>query len=423
MDASHIIQIVILVLLLTASAFFSSAETAYTCVNRIQLQLLTEEGPNKKAERALWIVDNSQKMLSAILIGNNIVNLAASALATTMTIELFGSVYVGIATGILTFLILVIGEITPKSIAVVKALKLSVSYANVIWFVMGLLTPVIFITEAIKNGIMRLFGIKDIEEPPMTEDELKALVDVGYEEGAIENDEFKMINNIFSLDDLVAKDIMVQRIDMTFIHIGTTYRELMEIYREYGYTRYPVYSESTDAVIGTINMKDLLMTDEPDENFSVRQILREPHFTFEHKEVGNLLIEMLEQSINIIIVLDEYGATSGMITLEDILEEIVGEIHDEYDSDEPDPIKELKPGEYLIEGSTSLNDINEELGTDFSSEEYDSLGGYLIEYLDRLPKKGESITLPDGTKITAEIVSRHRVEKVHIILPEKTNEG
>lgn len=422
MDASHILQIVILVLLLAASAFFSSAETAYTCVNRIQLQLLTEEGTNKKAERALWILDNSQKMLSAILIGNNIVNLSASALATSMTIDLFGNVYVGLATGILTFIILVAGEITPKSIAVVKALNLSVAYANVIWFIMGLLTPLIFITEAIKNGIMRLFGINALEEPPMTEDELKALVDVGYEEGAIENDEFKMINNIFSLDDLVAKDIMVQRIDMTFIHIGTTYKELMDIYREYGYTRYPVYSESTDAVIGTINMKDLLMTDDPDENFSVRSILREPQFTFEHKEVGNLLIEMLEQSINIIIVLDEYGATSGMITLEDILEEIVGEIHDEYDSDEPDPIKELRPGEYLIEGSTSLNDINEELGTDFSSEEYDSLGGYLIEYLDRLPKKGETVTLSDGTKITAEIVSRNRVEKVHIILPESKNE-
>ena len=421
MDASHIIQIIILVLLLALSAFFSSAETAYTSVNRIQLQLLAEEGTNKKAERALWILDHSQKMLSAILIGNNIVNLAASALLTTMTIELFGSVFVGLATGILTFLILIIGEITPKSIAVIKALDISVSYAKDVWIVMGLLTPVIFITEAIKTGIMRLFGIKNIEEPPMTEDELKALVDVGYEEGAIENDEFKMINNIFSLDDLVAKDIMVQRIDMTFVHIGTTYEELMDIYRKYSYTRYPVYSETTDAVIGTINMKDLLMIDDPDENFSVRQILREPHFTFEHKEVGNLLIEMLEQSINIIIVLDEYGATSGMITLEDILEEIVGEIHDEYDADEADPIKELHPGEYLIKGSTSLNDINEELGTSLESEEYDSLGGYLIEHLDRLPKKGETVTLPDGTKITAEIVSRNRVEKVHIVLPENAS--
>ncbi len=260
----------------------------------------------------------------------------------------------------------------------------------------------------------------------MTEDELKTLVDVAMEDNAIENDEFEMISNVFRLDDSLAKDIMIPRIDMTFVHADTTLDELMDIFRETNYTRFPVYSESIDTVIGTINIKDLLILDkilEKEEEFSVRKILREPHFTFEHKEIGTLLLEMKKQSLSLVIVLDEYGATSGMITMEDILEEIVGEIRDEYDKDEFDSIRKLKnEREYLIDGSTNLDDINEDLDIELESEEYDSIGGFLIEKLDRLPKSGESITLPDGTRLIAELVKRNRVEKVHIILPEKKDE-
>jgi len=413
-----VLEIVILILLIIASGFFSSAETAFTTVNRIQVSLLADEG-NSRAVRVLWILDNSAKMLSAILIGNNIVNISASALATTLTIHLFGNKYVGAATGVLTFIVLLLGEITPKSLATIHSLRLSLAYSGIIRAVMIVLTPVIFIIESLRTGICRLIGV-DINAKPaaMTEDELKSLVDVSYEEGAIENDEFEMITNIFSLDDMQARDIMIPRIDMVFVKADTGYDDLMEIFRENGYTRYPVYAETTNAVIGTINMKDILLCDR--ENFSVRQILREPHFTFEHKEVGNLLIEMREASINIIIVLDEYGATSGMITMEDILEEIVGEIRDEYDKDETDDIQKLRrKNEYLIDGSTNLMDVNEELGTDLESDEYDTLGGFMIEYLDRLPKSGETITLPSGLKMTAEIISHNRIEKVHVVLPAK----
>ena len=419
MEPGPLIQIIILILLLACSAFFSSAETAFTCANKIQLQLQAEEG-DKRAARAVKILDKTPKMLSAVLIGNNIVNIAASALTTTLTIRLFGNAYVGAAAGVLTLIILIAGEITPKSIAVIKAQKLCCSYSAAIYAIMTVLTPVIFVVEGIKNGLMRLFGIRSDEKPvPMTEDELKTLVDVGYEAGAIENDEFEMINNIFSLDDSDAKDIMVPFADMVFVHIDTDYQELMDLFREYSYTRYPVYSDSRGTVIGTINMKDVLLLDEAElADFSIRRILREPHFTFEHKEVGNLLMEMREKSINIMIVLDEYGVTSGMITLEDILEEIVGEIRDEYDKDETDAIIELKPGrEYLIDGATNLMDINEELGTNLESEEYDSLGGYIIEHLDRLPKKGEKITFENGITMIPQIISRNRIVKVRVQLP------
>ena len=422
MDTSAILQAICLVLLLVGSAFFSSAETALTTVNRIQIQLLAEED-NKKAKRVEMILDQSSKMLSAILIGNNIVNISASALATTLTISVFGNAYVGLATGILTLLVLVLGEITPKSLASIFSLQLSLAYSGFIWMLMRILTPVIFVVEAIRTGILKLMGVDpNAKGNRITEDELKTLVDVGLEEGAIENDEFEMITNVFSLDDSLAKDIMIPRIDMSFLHVDATYDEVIELYRETSYTRFPIYSETRDTIIGTINVKDLLLYPK-DEPFHIRKLLREPHFTFEHKEVGTLLMEMQEGGISLVIVLDEYGATSGMITMEDILEEIVGEIRDEYDKDETDAIIEMKPGrEYLIDGSTNLTDVNDTLKIDLESEEYDSIGGYIIEKLDRLPKSGETIQLDNGIKMITELVKRNRVEKVNVFLPEKDSE-
>ena len=422
MDTSAILQAICLVLLLVGSAFFSSAETALTTVNRIQIQLLAEED-NKKAKRVEMILDQSSKMLSAILIGNNIVNISASALATTLTISVFGNAYVGLATGILTLLVLVLGEITPKSLASIFSLQLSLAYSGFIWMLMRILTPVIFVVEAIRTGILKLMGVDpNAKGNRITEDELKTLVDVGLEEGAIENDEFEMITNVFSLDDSLAKDIMIPRIDMSFLHVDATYDEVIELYRETSYTRFPIYSETRDTIIGTINVKDLLLYPK-DEPFHIRKLLREPHFTFEHKEVGTLLMEMQEGGISLVIVLDEYGATSGMITMEDILEEIVGEIRDEYDKDETDAIIEMKPGrEYLIDGSTNLTDVNDALKIALESEEYDSIGGYIIEKLDRLPRSGETIQLDNGIKMITEVVKRNRVEKVHVFLPEKDSE-
>ena len=422
MDTSAILQAICLVLLLVGSAFFSSAETALTTVNRIQIQLLAEED-NKKAKRVEMILDQSSKMLSAILIGNNIVNISASALATTLTISVFGNAYVGLTTGILTLLVLVLGEITPKSLASIFSLQLSLAYSGFIWMLMRILTPVIFVVEAIRTGILKLMGVDpNAKGNRITEDELKTLVDVGLEEGAIENDEFEMITNVFSLDDSLAKDIMIPRIDMSFLHVDATYDEVIELYRETSYTRFPIYSETRDTIIGTINVKDLLLYPK-DEPFHIRKLLREPHFTFEHKEVGTLLMEMQEGGISLVIVLDEYGATSGMITMEDILEEIVGEIRDEYDKDETDAIIEMKPGrEYLIDGSTNLTDVNDTLKIDLESEEYDSIGGYIIEKLDRLPRSGETIQLDNGIKMITELVKRNRVEKVHVFLPEKDSE-
>ena len=403
------------------SAFFSSAETALITVNRIRMRTLAEDG-NKRAATVLRITDNSGKMLSAILIGNNIVNLSASSLATSLAIKIWGNVGAGIATGILTVLILIFGEISPKTLATVNSEKLALTYANVIEVLMKLLTPVIFIINKLANRICKLFGVDpNADTQKMTEEELRTIVDVSKENGVIESEEHEMINNLFDFGDAEAKEVMVPRIDMTFADINNTYEELIELFRKDKFTRLPVYEDSTDNVIGIINMKDLLLYDDK-ETFHIRDILREPYYTYEHKNTAELFMDMRSSSISIAIVLDEYGATAGLITLEDLLEEIVGEIRDEYDIDEVDSIVWLGDREYEVLGSQNLEDLCEELGLKFESEDYDSIGGYVVGLLDHFPKPGESITTEDGVKLIVEAMDKNRVEKIRLILPEPEKE-
>ena len=418
MDSSDIFQIIFLVLLLMLSAFFSSAETALITVNRIRMRTLAEDG-NKRAATVLRITDNSGKMLSAILIGNNIVNLSASSLATSLAIKIWGSVGAGIATGILTVLILIFGEISPKTLATVNSEKLALTYANVIEVLMKILTPVIFIINKLANRICKLFGVDpNADTQKMTEEELRTIVDVSKESGVIESEEHTMINNVFDFGDAQAKEVMIPRIDMTFAQVDSSYDELIQIFQEDKFTRLPVYEDTTDNVIGILNMKDLLLCHDKD-HFSVRDIMREPYFTYEHKNTAELFMEMRKSSISLAIVLDEYGATAGLITLEDLLEEIVGEIRDEYDEDEEEPIREIQPGrEYEVLGSAKLDDVNEALGTKLESEDYDSVGGYIIEQLDCLPREGESVTLEDGMHLVVDELDKNRIELVHIWLPE-----
>lgn len=418
MDSGDVIQLIVLLILLLLSAFFSSAETAMTTVNKIYIMSLVNEG-NKRAKILQKIIENPGKLLSTILIGNNIVNLSASSLATTWTTRVLGNAFVGVATGILTLLVLLFGEITPKTMATLYAEKLSMSYAPIIYFLMKVLTPVIFIVNRLSNGILYMLGVDPKgKQSTMTEQELRTIVDVSHEDGVIESEEKKMIYNVFDFGDSRAKDVMVPRIDMSFIDVNATYEELLDSFKEDGYTRYPVYEDSTDNIIGTINMKDLLLWN-PKEKFSIRDILRKPYFTYEHKSTAALLMEMKQYSVNFVIVLDEYGATAGMITMEDLLEEIVGEIRDEYDADEVEDMQEIIPDrEYTAQGSAKLDDLNEALGLKLDSEDYDSIGGYIIEKLDYFPKEGESYITEDSVKLVVDATEKNRIEAVHIYIPE-----
>lgn len=421
MGPSETGQLIAIIILLCLSAFFSSSETALTTVNQIRMRTLADNG-DKRAARVLHVTGNPGKMLSAILIGNNIVNLSASSISTSLAIHLFGNTGAGIATGILTFLILIFGEVTPKTMATIKADSMSLTVAAPIGFLMKILTPVIFIINKLSLGLMFLLhiNIKDAQKK-MTEEELRTIVDVSQENGVIEHEERDMIHNLFDFGDAEAKEIMVPRIDMTFVQADATYQEVLDIFRQDMFTRLPVYEDSTDNVIGIINMKDFLLQNDTPE-FSVRNLLREPYFTYEHKNTADLFLEMRKSSISLAIVLDEYGVTAGLITLEDLLEEIVGEIRDEYDADEEDDITRISDREFYVLGSANLNDVSEALSLHFTSDDYDTIGGYCLGLLDHLPEKNEIILTDNNILIRIDRMEKNRIERIYIRLPEPLEE-
>ena len=413
METSDILQLVILVLLLSASAFFSSAETALMTSNKLRIRNLAENG-DKRAEKVLEITANTDKMLSAILIGNNIVNLSASALSTTLTLKVFGSSLVGVATGVLTFLILVFGEITPKNVASKNAEDMALKYIGIISLLVIVLTPAIYVVNKVAGIVISLFIKNNDDNNTVTEDELRAMVEVSHEDGVIEKEEKKMIVNVVDFGDTVAGDIMLPRVDMVMVSVESSYEEILKIFREERYTRIPVYEESPDNVIGILNVKDFLLIEDK-ENFSVKEHLREPLYTYEYKKTSSLMVDMRKTGANIVIVLDEYGTTVGLITLEDMLEEIVGEIRDEFDAEEDEGITKISETEYLIDGSTNLDDVNDRIGLELSSEEYESIGGIIMEKLGRLPVEGEIITF-DNIILTVKKMDHARIEKVGLKL-------
>ena len=415
METSDILQLVILLVLLSASAFFSSAETALMTSNKLKIRNMAEAG-DKRATKVLDITANTDKMLSAILIGNNIVNLSASSISTTLTLKLFGSSLVSVATGILTFLILVFGEITPKNVASKNAEDMALKYIGIISILVIVLTPFIYIVNKVSGLVISIFSKNSDDNNMVTEDELRAMVEVSHEDGVIENEEKKMIVNVVDFGDTVAGDIMVPRVDMVMVAVDSCYDEILNIFREERYTRIPVYEDSPDNVIGILNVKDFLLIEDK-ENFSVKEHLREPLYTFEYKKTSSLMMDMRKTGANIVIVLDEYGITAGLITLEDMLEEIVGEIRDEFDADDDEGITKISESEYIIDGSTNLDDVNERIGLELSSEEYESIGGIIMEKLGRLPIEGEVITF-DNIILTVKKMDHARIEKVGLKLKQ-----
>ena len=421
MDTTGVIQLIALFVLVLLSAFFSSAETAFTTVNQVRLRTLAQE-ESKRAVRVLSILEQYSKMLSTILIGNNIVNISASSVATTLAIRIWGSYAVGIVTGVLTLTILIFGEIIPKTWAMCNAEAIALFYGGIIRSLMTILTPVIFIIDKLSLGILRLLHIDSSgKDTSISENELKTYVDVSHEGGAIESEEREMIYNVFDFGDAVAKDIMVPRIHMTSLPITSTYKEVLSTFRASMFTRIPIYEDDPDNIIGIINIKDFILVKDS-EKFQLKKILRNAYYTYEYKKIADLMMEMREKSHNITFVLSEYGATVGMITMEDLIEEIVGEIRDEYDEDEEELIVETEPGTFLVEAGMKLDDINDALNTDLDSEDFDSIGGLMIEQLERLPEDKESITLENGILMQAQGISKNRILKVLITLPPEERE-
>jgi putative hemolysin len=397
--------------LVCGSAFFSASETALTSLNKIKLRNMVEENV-KNADKIQKLIDDPNRLLSSILIGNNLVNNAAASLTTMIAVSLLGGQSgVGAATMIITIIILIFGEITPKTLASQNAEKVSIGVAKIISGVVIISTPVVKVMNLITNGLIRILGGDTSgKTPTITEAELKTMVNVSHEEGVLEVDERRMINNVFDFGDSKAKDVMTPRTDMICVEDNITYDEIVSIFKEERFSRLPVYHESVDNIVGILYVKDIIFIDV--EHFKTTDYMREPFFTYESKPISELFSEMRNNRIPAAIVLDEYGGTSGLVTLEDMVEEIVGDIADEYDEQEKE-IEVIKEDEFVVDGSTRLEDVNEMIGLHLESEDFDTIGGYVIGILGSLPDGGEEVE-ENGIKIVVEEVDKNRIEKLRI---------
>ena len=421
MDPNYTWQIISLVILIVLSSFFSMSETALMSLSRIRLRHMVEaEVPG--AELVEKLTRNPNRLLGTILIGNNVVNIGAAAMATVLATNIFGDGGVGIATGIITVLVLIFGEITPKSIAKQKSEAVALRVARPIEFIVIIFKPLVYIFTAISSLVIRILGGDPNEAKSfITHEELKTMVGVSEEEGVLENDEKEMIFNVFEFADLQVKDVMVQRVDIVSVDKEASYDEVIDVIKNEQFSRIPIYNQTIDNIIGVLNIKDLATIENLREDFNISKYIREPFYTFEFKKIIELFKEMKKTRNHIAVVLDEYGGTVGLITIEDLVEEIVGEIEDEYD-EEKNPVEFIKENEYVVEGSLRLHDISDLIGINIDSEEFDSVGGLMIEDLGRMPEEQEEIIV-NNIKFIAEEIEKNRIKKVRMIINIEENQA
>jgi len=414
LDSSYTGGIILLIVLLILSGFFSMSETALMSLSKIRIRHMVDEEV-KGSKLVQKLLKDPNKLLGAILIGNNIVNIGASALATTITARLFGGSEssVAIATVAMTILILIFGEITPKSIAKQNSEKVSLVVSKPINLLVIVLKPLVAVFSFISSFFIKILGgSSKTVEPFITQEELKTMVGVSEEEGVLEDVEKEMIFNVFEFADMQVKDVMVQRVDIIALDTETTYEEVVQEIKEEQFSRIPVYNETIDNIIGILSVKDLIMAENVRDGFDIKDYVREPFYTFEFKKITAVFSEMKKTRNPMAVVLDEYGGTVGIVTLEDIIEEIMGEIEDEYD-DESSMIQVIKEDEYIVDGSAKLDDISELIGVSMESDELDSVGGLIIEELGRIPENQEEVII-NNIRFVVEELDKNRIKKVRI---------
>jgi len=414
-----IFEVIALLGFIILSAFFSGTETALFSLNKLQLKKMQkEEENNRRVKSIIRLLDDPQRTLISILIGNMFVNISASSLATYLAIKTFGNIGIGIASGIMIFTILVFGEIVPKSLAVANSEKISKRIARPIEIISTGLFPLIKIFKVIISALYHFFGKKSVKEKKeITEEDLITLIDAGKDEGVIEEEEKEMIRNIFEFGDTMVKEIMIPRVDMACIPFDTKLGSILKLIKKMGHSRIPVYEETIDNIIGILYAKDLLGIYEQwytsKEKFDLKEIIRKAYFVPENKKIDELLDIFQKDRIQIAIAIDEYGGTAGLITMEDVVEEVVGEIIDEYD-------KEIKlfemTGDNIViaDAIISIDKINETLNIEIPENGFETLGGFIFDLLGRVPKKGEKIKY-QNCQIIVEQVTKNRIRRVRII--------
>ena len=414
-STENILQIGLLIVLLLGSGFFSASETSLMSLSKIRIRYMEEEGV-KGAKLVSSLIEKSSDLLSSILVGNNVVNIAATSVSTSLFISIFGDGGVAIATAVMTVLVLIFGEITPKTIAANSPEKIAVIVSKPISIIMKITKPIVWVFNLLTGIIFKIMGIEnDGVKPFITEEELKAMVNVSHEEGVLEIEEREIINNVFQFGDMQAKEAMIQRLDMVAVNIEDSYDEIIELFKSEKLSRLPVYQESIDDIVRILNIKDIIfLSDEEIQNFNIKNYVREAFFTYEFKKITQLLEEMKKEKSQMAIVVDEYGGTAGLLTIEDLVEVIVGDIDDEYDEEEEEIVK-VSDNEYLVEGSTKISDVNEQIGINFESDEFDSIGGFIIGYLKRIPEENELIEV-GNVKFSVESIDKNRINKIRIFV-------
>ncbi|WP_412096572.1 HlyC/CorC family transporter [Beduini sp.] len=412
-------QIVIFIVCLVLSAFFSASESALLSVNKIRMRTLAEDG-DKRAKTVEKLLSNTNALLSTILVGNNLVNILATSLTTSIAIAIFGNSGIGIATAVVTILILIFSEITPKSLSTKYADPFSLRIGKIITWLIVLFKPVVIILNFISGMIIKLFGGNIEEAPAITEEDLKTFVTVGHEAGVLETEEKEMIHNVFEFGDTEIREIMTPRINVISVAEDVTYDELIETYKKEQFSRILVHSQSFDEILGVLNMKDLLFIDFDKEDFSIKDYMREAYMVYEFNHISDVFAAMRKERVSLAVVLDEYGVMSGLVTFEDIVEEIVGNIDDEYDEEE-ELIKQIDDKSYYVDGAMSFNEINDEIGTHFESEEFESIGGMVLGACNGAPELHHQLVI-DDVLIEVEKIHKNRISLLKLTIMDPIEE-
>lgn len=412
MDSSSVSQIIALVFLVAMSAVFSSSETAITSVSKIKVRQLDQKD-NKNAHLLKKLHDNMQTTISTILIGNNIVNIAASSIATILFTNIFHQNGALISTVVMTVFVLIFGEVLPKTIAQYKNKSVALKFSRFIYFLTIVFKPIVKILNVLTRLIIKLFVGEDEDSSTLTEEELKTLVEVSEEEGVLKNQETEIMINALELKETLAVDIMTPRTSMASVDIEDAENDLKEIIKNITYSRIPVYEDNIDDIIGVLHIKELAhKIIEDDRDFKVRDILKPAFYAYEYIPVVDLFKQMRTKNISISIIIDEYGGTSGIVTMEDILEELVGEIDDEYDHEKE--VTKLSDNEYLVDPEMRIDEVNERFDLDIQSDKFDSIGGFVIELLDRMPKSKDEVEF-ENLKFVVVNVDKRKITQLMII--------
>ncbi|QVL35074.1 hemolysin family protein [Aminirod propionatiphilus] len=417
MESDTLQSLLLLLLLLLLSALFSSTETSITAVGRGKLMALQERHPGRRRFLA-WLADQTQRALTVTLVANNLVNIAASAMATSLALRLYGQQGPLLAVVVMTVLIVIFGEILPKSIAIVRNETILVAVLPMLRFLSVLFSPLLWLTVAIVRGLGKLLGIDLVPQHAfVTREEIEQMVNIGGASGALEEEERKMIHGVISFEETRAYEVMVPRTDMVALARETTLAEAVEVILEHGHSRVPIIGESLDQIVGILYVKDLLRSlVSGDPGTSVEGICREALFVPETMRIAGLFSLMRGNKVHMAIVVDEYGGTAGILTLEDLLEEIVGEIQDEYDEETPSIIAD-GDGSYLVQGGVNLEDLSDRLGYSFTSDDVESVAGFIISLAGRFPDVGQRLSFGDWDFEVLE-VEDHRVKLLRLLRRE-----